>query len=151
MIWKLRARLLVVAIVTLFALGGSLAATTAGSASPAPDAVARIQQAWSSVPDYLSSSALAQGQVVSLHGAAVPGATVLLFPVTFAVKPGTVMTPLSRAPGGRRKAHPALRTSTQSAHDLQPPCICGRCLRKAAKPLVDNVGRGGRPWGGAAG
>jgi hypothetical protein len=103
------------------------------------------------VPDYLSSSALAQGQVVSLHGAAVPGATVLLFPVTFAVKPGTVMTPLSRAPGGRRKAHPALRTSTQSAHDLQPPCICGRCLRKAAKPLVDNVGRGGRPWGGAAG
>src|ERR1700733_6205580 len=97
MIWKLRARLLVVAIVTLFALGGSLAATTAGSASPAPDAVARIQQAWSSVPDYLSSPALAKGQVVGPHGAVVSGATVLLFPVPLAVKPGTVMTALSRA------------------------------------------------------
>ena len=35
MIWKLRARALVVSIITLFALGGSLAAASASSASPA--------------------------------------------------------------------------------------------------------------------
>jgi hypothetical protein len=79
------------------ALTAGLSSLPASAAAPASPAVVAMQRSWSSVPDYLSSLALARGEVVSPHGAAVSGATVLLFPVPLAGKTGTVMRPLSRA------------------------------------------------------
>jgi hypothetical protein len=84
----------------VLAFGGQAAASTAApsrTSSATPSAVAAIQAAWSSVPDYPASPMIDHGTVRDSGGQAVPGATVILFPVLLGPAAGTVMTPLARA------------------------------------------------------
>jgi hypothetical protein len=71
----------------------------ASHASPtATSTVAKIQQAWSSVPMFSSSPQIARGKVVNSTGVAVSGATVILFPVgAVEHRAGQKLTPLARA------------------------------------------------------
>ena len=93
-----RHRRLVVAVVAVagIVLAGLLS-DHSGAGSATSSALARIQQSWSSVPEYSSAPVLARGKVVSSAGVPVPGATVILFPVPLGPSPGRELTPLARA------------------------------------------------------
>jgi hypothetical protein len=72
--------------------GGAQATFAAGT----PSASAAIESSWSSVPEFSSAPALAQGQLVDSGGAPVSGATVILFPVPVKPRVGDKLTPLAR-------------------------------------------------------
>jgi hypothetical protein len=82
------------------ALGLLAGGVQAASAAAAPSASAAIASSWSSVPEFSSAPALAQGQLVDSGGAPVSGATVILFPVPVKPRAGDKLTPLARMTTG---------------------------------------------------
>jgi hypothetical protein len=87
-----------VAVALTAALGVVLGGPPASAAAPvSPAAVAAVQRSWWYVPEFSSSPVIETGTVVDSAGHAVPGATVILFPVVLGPKAGTTMTPLARS------------------------------------------------------
>jgi hypothetical protein len=107
----------VVAAIGVTALGP----TPASASSVSLRQVEAIQRGWSYVPEYSSAApALALGEVVGSDGSALPGATVILFPVVKNSKAGTVMEPLARTITDTR-GHFTLRLPTSRESRLASP------------------------------